>query len=536
LSGEVNSARCDKPGIFSSLWTFAGRRLVPQSLFGRIVLIIVLGIAGSQLLSVVVSVREYQRGGSEIFASVMIDRVVSYTSLFESLRPQDRAGIAMAISRPPFLVESVGERSEPLPLPADRESDAVQLRVELQRRLGGRFEVLVGGLSEPIATEMLARSDRHFFRRDRSVGRSLEGHTHEPAVGGRLGHDEGMLDEVARNIGRFLQFSPKTDSDSRMRQSMRTEAGSAPLLQVRLSDGSWLRFHSLAPSRVFSISPLLIFNWCLLLMAALLVSVVAAQMVIKPLRRLSEAADSFSRNLEAQPLHDSGPTEVRAAAQAFNRMHDRLATYLNSRKRMLMAMSHDLKTPLTRLRLRSELLEEGEVSERIKADLAEMEALVMSTLDYLRGSENSEAVAEVDARALVSAICEDHPVWMHKVSVEQGGPVVVRARPSLLRRALSNLIDNAIRYGESASVAFGNTPAGTIEMRISDRGPGIPEEHLQDVLKPFFRIDNSRNRATGGTGLGLAIAKEIIESAGGRVALYNRPDGLDAVVELPQSV
>lgn len=519
-------------GATSRVLAFAGRWLMPKSLFGRVALIIVLGIAGSQLVSVVVSLREYQRGGSEIFASVMVDRVVSYTSLFESLRPQDRDNIAMAVSRPPFLVEAVAERSEPLPLPAEREADAAQLRGELQRRLGGGVEVLVGGLSGPIAAEMMAKSDRHFIRRDRPGGRGPD--NHPPPGAGKPDHDDGMLAEVARNVGRMLQLSPRSDFEARMRQSMRTEAGSAPLVQVRLTDGSWLRFHSLAPNRVFSISPLLIFNWCLLLLAALLVSVVAAQMVIKPLRRLSEAADSFSRNMEARPLPDSGPTEVRAAAQAFNRMHDRLATYLNSRKRMLMAMSHDLKTPLTRLRLRSELLEEGEVAERIKGDLAEMEALVMSTLEYLRGSENSEPIADIDAHALVAAICEDHPVWMHKVTVAPAGPVVVRARPSLLRRALSNLIDNAVRYGDTASVSFAASPAGHHLIRISDQGPGIPEQHLEDVMKPFFRLEDSRNRATGGTGLGLAIAREIIESCGGRITLSNRGDGLDADVEFPR--
>ncbi len=530
MSVPAQAGPAGAPGRLIQTLRFAGRWLLPQSLFGRVALIIVLGIAGSQLISVAVSLREYQRGGSEIYASFMVDRVASYTSLFESLRPQDRANIAMAMSRPPFLVEPVNDRSETLPLHADRINDANQLQADLQRRLGAGYEVLVGGLSEAIANEMMAKSDRHFFRRERGPGaRSSDG-----AGRDRAPPDDGLLGEFTRTINRIFQLAPRSgDVESRMRQSMRTEAGSAPLVQVRLTDGSWLRFHSLAPNRAFSISPMLVFNWGLLLLAGLLVSVVAAQMVTRPLRRLAWAADSFSRNLEAPPLPDSGPTEVRSAAQAFNRMHERLANYLNSRKRMLMAMSHDLKTPLTRLRLRSELLEEGEVAERIKADLAEMEALVMSTLDYLRGSEISEAPTDIDARAMVSAICEDHPVWMHQVSIEPGAPVVVRARPTLLRRALSNLIDNAIRYGERATVSFPAGAAGVRAIRISDYGPGIPEQHQQDVMKPFFRVEDSRNRATGGTGLGLAIAKEIVEAAGGRIILSNRKDGLDADMELP---
>lgn len=557
------------------------RWLVPRTLFGQIALIIILGIAGSQAVSVMLSLREYQRGGNEFFVSIHGDRIVSVTSLFESLRPQDREAIASALSRMPFLIDVAAEKAEVRPIVLQQESGADGLQADLSRRLGTQHEVVIGAAVESVTEEMIRKSDRSRFRRDpgrepvpgmgfggapmkieREAGREPGsgpggfppsaridrdgprrelGTQPEPAEGAPL---KGEFGDKPRPMPKSDMAPPgsswwsgmtrprASDLDATSRRVMRAENATTPLIQVRLTDGSWLRFQSLMPTRVFSISPLLMFNWGLLLIAALVVSVIAAQLVIRPLKRLSNAADTLARDLNAPPLEDKGPAEVRAAAAAFNRMHERLATYLNSRTRMLMAMSHDLKTPLTRLRLRSELLDEGEVSDRIKSDLAEMESLVMSTLEYMRGSENREPTVAVEVRALASAICHDHPIWADKVTVEQGAGIIIKTRPALLRRALSNLIDNAVRYGERAEISF-VVANNELSIRIRDHGPGVPAQYLEEVFKPFFRVEDSRNRATGGTGLGLAIVKEIIEAQGGRVALANRGDGLEATITLP---
>ncbi len=563
------------------------RWLVPHTLFGQITLIIILGIAGSQLVSVMLSLREYQRGGNEFFTSIQGERITSFTALFESLRPQDREPIASALSRMPFLIDVAVDKAETRPLPSPMDGEAETLRADLSRRVGTQHEVVIGGAVESVTNEMIRKSDRSRFRRDsgREFGAGPLGPGSPPVkferdgpwrehgqgpgkgFGGPPGksdrdgprHEPGRPPELIEGFKMKGEFGDKSrppqlppgdmappstgwwshmikprpsDLEATTRRVMKAENATTPLIQVRLTDGSWLRFQSLMPTRVFSISPLLMFNWTLLLIAALVVSVIAAQLVIRPLKRLSNAADTLARDLNAPPLDDKGPSEVRAAAAAFNRMHERLATYLNSRTRMLMAMSHDLKTPLTRLRLRSELLDEGEVSERIKSDLAEMESLVMSTLEYMRGSENREPPVAVEARALISAICHDHPIWTDKISVEEGASIVVKTRPALLRRALSNLIDNAVRYGDRAEVSLSSS-AGELAIRIRDHGPGVPPEHLEDVFKPFFRVEDSRNRATGGTGLGLAIAKEIIEAQGGRIVLANLADGLEVKVMLP---
>ena len=534
------------------------RWLVPRTLFGQISLIIVLGIAGSQLVSLMLSLREYQRGGSELFTSIQSERITSFTALFESLRPQDREPIASALSRMPFLIDVSADKTEVRPLPSPMDTEMEALQADLARRVGGRHEGLIGAAVESVTNHMIRKSDRNRFRRepgagpgspptklDRDGSRSMPGQPPEPAEGFRMKGEFGDKSRPPASPGGEIAppssnwWSPvlkprPADFDANTRRVMKAEGATTPLIQVRLTDGTWLRFQSLMPTRVFSLSPLLMFNWALLLVAALVVSVIAAQLVIRPLKRLSNAADTLARDLNAPPLDDKGPSEVRAAAAAFNRMHERLATYLNSRTRMLMAMSHDMKTPLTRLRLRSELLDEGEISGRIKSDLAEMESLVMSTLEYMRGSENREPLVQVEARALVSAICHDHPDWADKVTVEEGAAIVIKARPALLRRALNNLIDNAVRYGERAEVSV-STANSELTIRIRDHGQGVPPQHLEEVFKPFFRVEDSRNRATGGTGLGLAIAKEIVEAQGGRIALANLADGLEVKVILPMA-
>ncbi|MEP7156707.1 MAG: ATP-binding protein [Betaproteobacteria bacterium] len=518
------------------------RLVVPRSLYGQLALIIILGVAGSQIVGVALSLREYQRGGTELFTSVIVDRVASFTNLFESLRPQDRERTAAVMSRASFLVDVVAEKSA-LPVSGLAHEAATALRGDLLGRLGASYEIEVGASTPVITAEMLRKTDRGALMRPDGgpglppgMGIGRPGPEHRPP--GRSGPpaDEGYFSQVWDAIAAPFRTPTRAAEVDARRRFLHSDLAPNSLIQIRLTDGSWLRFHWSAPTRVFSIPPALAFNWLVLLIAAVAVSVVAAQLAIRPLRRLSNAADNLSRDLKAKPLEEDGPREVAEAARAFNRMHVRLATYLNSRTQMLLAMSHDMKTPLTRLRLRSELLDENEISERIKADLAEMESLVMSTLDYMRGSENREAPVQVDIRALVSAICNDHPVWTDKVVIEAGPPVVLAARPVLLRRAISNLVDNAIRYGDRAELSFSKSAAGECVISIVDDGPGIAEEHLQDVFKPFYRVEESRNRATGGTGLGLAIAREIIEAHGGHIELRNRAgsqSGLEAKVILP---
>lgn len=212
----------------------------------------------------------------------------------------------------------------------------------------------------------------------------------------------------------------------------------------------------------------------------------------------------------------------------------RLTAYLNERTSVLAAMSHDLKTPVTRLRLRAELLGDPQLRLKFTRDLEEMEAMVAATLDFLRGYGSAEATQPVDMTALLESLQSDLAEVGSQVSIE-GRPLrPYTGRPAALKRRLSNLVENAVKYGQSASIEV-NDNAERLQISIRDHGPGIPEAEVKRVFEPFYRLEGSRSRDTGGTGLGLTIAKSIAELHGGRLTLENRAaGGLDARLTLPR--
>jgi signal transduction histidine kinase len=215
-------------------------------------------------------------------------------------------------------------------------------------------------------------------------------------------------------------------------------------------------------------------------------------------------------------------------------MQSRLAGYVNDRTRILAAMSHDLKTPITRLRLRAELLEDGEARARFGKDLDDMEAMVRDTLEFLKGLESGEPVELVDVAALLESIKEDREELGGRVEIEGRAASHFPGRPRALKRCIANLVDNAVKYGKSAVIAVSDGDA--LELRIRDEGPGLPEAELEKVFDPFYRVEVSRSRETGGTGLGLTIARSIAEAHGGSLVLRNRSEGgLEAVLTLPRA-
>jgi signal transduction histidine kinase len=254
----------------------------------------------------------------------------------------------------------------------------------------------------------------------------------------------------------------------------------------------------------------------------------------RPLKALADAADELGRNINRPPLEESGPTEVVRAAHAFNAMQARLTAYIRERTSVLAAMSHDLKTPVTRLRLRAELLKDPELKVRFTRDLEEMEAMVGATLDFLRGFEAGESSKPVDMMALLESLQADMVEMRSLVSIEGRSIKPFPGKPTALKRCLGNLLDNAIKYGRSASVKVDDND-DRLEIRILDEGPGIPQSEIERAFEPFYRLDASRSRETGGTGLGLAIARGIAEGHGGRLTLENRAEGgLEARLTLPR--
>ncbi|MGH8224763.1 MAG: ATP-binding protein, partial [Gammaproteobacteria bacterium] len=266
----------------------------------------------------------------------------------------------------------------------------------------------------------------------------------------------------------------------------------------------------------------------------ILFSLLAIGRVTRPLSMLAKAADSLGRDIRRPPLEESGPTEVRRAAAAFNRMQQRLQRFLDSRLRLLTATSHDLKTPVTRLRLRAELLEDEALREDINRDLDEMDAMLTATLAYMRGESEREQLQPLDVNALLESMAADAQALGQAVSLSGRAAAPYPSRPRALRRAVENLVQNALRYGGGAEITVAEQ-AGSLTIRVSDRGPGLPEAELERVFEPFYRAEASRNRATGGTGLGLAIVREVAETHGGTIRLANRPGGgLEATLSLPR--
>jgi signal transduction histidine kinase len=232
-------------------------------------------------------------------------------------------------------------------------------------------------------------------------------------------------------------------------------------------------------------------------------------------------------------LPETGPKELARAARAFNQMQSQLVAYLRSRTRLLAAMSHDLKTPITRLRLRSELLEDPKLRSRYAEDLQELESMVGATLDFLRGIDDEEPAQPFDVMAMLESLQADLQETGARVIVEGHTERPYTGQRRALRRAIGNLIDNAVQYAGEARVTVRES-ATELTVAVLDAGPGIAPGELEKVFEPFYRIEASRSRATGGTGLGLAIARQIARAHGGDVALANRPQGgLEARLRLP---
>ena len=312
------------------------------------------------------------------------------------------------------------------------------------------------------------------------------------------------------------------------------EARRMLLLAAQLDDGSWLdaRFDSPRADR-----------WLihrLLLATAMLFFLVfgaawwIARRLARPLRDLTRAAEGFRGHSPAEPVTPRGPSDLRRAVEAFNAMNRRTLALLDEKDRMLGAIGHDLRTPLASLRIRAENMGPEEERERLVATVEEMAATLEDILTLARTGRAREPVRPVDLAALADAVVEEFRDLGLAAEFRQSERAVLAVQPNLLRRALRNLMDNAVAYGGQAAVTVVER-TGEIEIRVEDEGPGIPAERLEEVLEPFRRLDSSRNRASGGAGLGLAIALAVAQAHGGRLELANREGGgLSASLVLPK--
>ncbi|OIN46747.1 two-component sensor histidine kinase [Pseudomonas azotoformans] len=252
----------------------------------------------------------------------------------------------------------------------------------------------------------------------------------------------------------------------------------------------------------------------------------AVRLAIRPLTRLARAVETLDPNAHPTPLDETGPTEVAHAAVAFNAMQQRIAEYLKERMQILAAISHDLQTPITRMKLRAEFMEDCAERDKLWSDLGEMEHLVREGVAYARSVHGAtEASHRINLDAFLDSLVFDYQDMHKQVSLSGKSAVVLDTRPHALRRVLVNLVDNALKFAGAAQLEVGSTADGELSIKVLDNGPGIAEDELVQVMQPFYRVESSRNRGTGGTGLGLAIAQQLAVAIGGSLTLSNRAEG-----------
>ena len=465
-------------------------RLLPRSLFGRLVLLLLSGLILAQLLSAFILLRDRGQALYESLGENLIERTAGIVHLLDSLPPSQRRQLLPLLGGPKLRIRL---DHRPLPLPPGEDASpalAERIRQQLAQRLAGEREVRValrGGLI-----------DRPMIPMHR---RMMQG----PAMGGPMAYMQG-LHAMARLF----------------------------LIQVKLEDGSWAIFERGVSESSFHWPSRLLVILAVLLISVLLLSLVGVRSIVRPLRDLQRAAEGLGRDIRRPPLPERGPEEVRETARAFNTMQARLQNYLEDRARILAAVSHDLKTPLTRIRLRTDLMDDGELRRKIQQDLDDMEAMVGATLDFMRGTGSGEQSQPLDLPALLESIAEDFRESGARVRLACEPMPPYLGRPLALKRCIVNLVENALRYGGEADIRL--QPADhEVTVTICDRGPGIPEQELERVFEPFYRLEASRSQHTGGTGLGLGIARNIARAHGGDLTLRNRPEGgLCARLSLPR--
>ena len=460
--------------------------LLPRSLFGRTLLVLVTGLMLAEIGSQVVDFFDRGSGVYRLGAQQTALRIAQSARILNRLGPAQRGGVIDEMNGPNFSVVL---------------SD---VPVSMGRRFAehDRYEQALGTL-----IKRYLHSQWRTSVQITSLGRAGRPKSYEAV-------DTTPLEQwIARH---FYFILPSTYSI---------------VSRIRLEDGTMAVFYARIPqeplSRIESLLPRLLLN--LAIFVAL--GAVAVRAITRSLERLARAAEQVGADPEGAPLPEHGPSEVRSVIHAFNRMRLDLRRYLLERARMLGAISHDLQTPITRLRLRAEMIENAESRAKFVRDLDEMEAMAGSALQFFKSLGDEPQRHPLDVGALVGSLCEDWAETGRDVTVQGLPRSPYNAHPQALRRCLDNLVENALRYGGRARIGI-EDDAAALRISVRDDGPGIPEQDLERVFEPFFRLEQSRNRDSGGTGLGLSIARNIARWHGGDIHLRNAPDGKGLIAEL----
>ncbi|HXB19292.1 MAG TPA: ATP-binding protein [Steroidobacteraceae bacterium] len=471
-------------------------RLWPQSLLGRLIAATVLAVLIAQAVGLVLIAEERENFVLQSSVREWTRRISETVQMLAPLAAEERA---TAVAQLP------GPRGAPPSLPPPPADDPPRAARNLLDR--GRTFVRLPVLSD-------------FERTLREQVQAALGSGYEVTVG-------RTLDASRPAIALPVPFYEARELAAHRDSALRYDVG------VRFPDGGTELFRV---TRMPGGAPLprnLRFNLTLLLVVLVIALFVTARSITRPLSALARAADSIGRDARPEKLPEAGARELRDAARAFNTMQDRLNRYLDSRARVLAAMSHDLKTPLTRLRLQAETLGDAALQARIVKELTEMELMVREALSLFRGLDDGEPAVPVEVNELVESVRQAFAEMGAAVSVSGRALAPFTAKAQALKRCLTNLISNAVNFGTRADVRLEDN--GELVIRVRDAGPGVPPGELEQVFEPFYRLEHSRNRDSGGTGLGLTIARDIAQAHGGTLILANLPEGgLEATLRLPR--
>jgi signal transduction histidine kinase len=469
------------------------RSFWPRSLAGQLIVLLLAALLIAQLVTAAIFVDERRLALREAERDRVLTRTASIVRLIEETPPSLHGRILAAAATPRY-------RFAVAPQPVVGADDEVG-------RLEARLVLLLGRrLGDGRPARVRIDTVEGFF--------SDHERWHPPVIGTGRDDDEDGERRHHRFVRRNLTVS------------------------VALAGGGWLNVETTLPPAPPAVAWAPLLSALLMAIAILVIVGMTVRRLTRPLRALADAADRLGRGEAIPPLPASGPLELRRTTEAFNAMQDRLSRFVGDRTRLLAAISHDLRTPITSLRLRAEFIDDAETRDKVLETLDEMARMAEATLAFARDEATQEETRPVDLSALLQSLADDMADLGHDVTFAETPAPAYPCRPLTLKRALRNLIENAVRYGGRARLALAVTPAGP-RITVDDDGPGIDEARLADVFEPFVRLEASRSRETGGVGLGLSIARSIVRAHGGELTLANRPardgapSGLTATVALP---
>ncbi len=467
------------------------RRLLPQTLPVWVLFIVIAGLLASQVATLYIVARDRAASSDVVDYYRLNDRAFSAVQLMYSASPDERKRMASGVTSSSYAMTVT-------------DTPAVGSAIAQDDQLAELEDILVGRLSKFGVTEARVRRDPASL-----MERTPRRNTQDSDVG-----------EVEKDLLALAAGFAKSDKLT---------------ASIQFADGQWLNFTEpiIPPGPVLSLDSLPLYG----VMAGLVVimSVWSLRRLTAPYRVMETAVKRIGDDLKSPPISESGSREIRAAAHAINTMQARLREYVEDREQLAAALAHDLRTPLTRMRLRLALLRSSRIRDELARALADIEGIARSVIDFATFEVAEEKAERIDFLSLVESVADGFEEARLAEAGMRSRELICVARPVALKRCVTNLVQNAVTYGKKAHLSLHRSDE-TIALVIRDEGPGIPQAKLDAVFSPFVRLEGSRSRETGGLGLGLTIARNIARSAGGEIILSNRPDGgLQTELRLPSA-